>query len=302
MPGEVHKWYIEHTTPGFANMFGVVSFLKSYRTQYQEMEIAVTPDFGRILILDGKIQSSEYDEYMYHEALVHPAMLMCPAPRRVLVIGGGEGATLREVFKHPMVERLVMVDLDQEVVEHCRELLESWHCGSFDDDRLELVFADAREYLENTDERFDVILSDVPEPVEGGPAMKLFTRQYFELLKNHLTENGFVTLQAGFFSLPFIEMHSAILNTMKPVMGFCRSYRAFIPSFNADWSFIMASPQQLELLTDHQYDQAIDERKLTLDFFDGTTAIGMFAVPKDIRRRLESETTVIDDDHLLTIY
>jgi len=100
MPYEEHKWFIEHTSPATAHMFGVENFVRSFRTNYQQVEIADTSVFGRILILDGKIQSSAFDEYIYHEALVHPAMLMCPNPRRVLVIGGGEGATLREVLKH----------------------------------------------------------------------------------------------------------------------------------------------------------------------------------------------------------
>lgn len=302
MSYEEHKWFIEHTSPGTAHMFGVTSFLRSFRTDYQQVEIADTELYGRILILDGKIQSSEFDEYMYHEALVHPAMLMCPAPRRVLVVGGGEGATLREVFRHPMVEKLVMVDLDQKVVEQCRELLGSWHQGSFDDKRLELVYADARDYLENIDDRFDVIISDVPEPVEVGPATKLFTRQYFEMLKERLTETGLVALQAGDYGKPFIEAHSAIYNTIKQVMPFARSYRSFIPSFNTEWGFIVAAPYKLDLPTTFMFDTLIAERNLTLNYFDGITAKGMFSIPKDIRNIIDNETRIIDDDNLFTTY
>ncbi|MBW6464252.1 MAG: fused MFS/spermidine synthase [Firmicutes bacterium] len=302
MPYEEHKWFIEHTSPGTAHMFGVTNFLRSFRTDYQQVEIADTELFGRILILDGKIQSSEFDEYMYHEALVHPVMLMCPAPRRILVIGGGEGATLREVFRHKMVERLVMVDLDQKVVEQCRELLGSWHQGSFDDKRLELIYADARDYLENNDERFDVIISDVPEPVEQGPATKLFTRQYFGMLKDRLTETGLIALQAGDFGKPFIEAHSAIYNTIRQVMPFTRSYRSFIPSFNTDWGFIVAAPYNMDLPTTFMFDSLIAERGLSLDYFDGITAKGMFSIPKDLRLILENESAIIDDDNLITTY
>lgn len=302
MPYEEHKWFIEHTSPGTAHMFGVSSFLRSFRTDYQQIEIADTELFGRILILDGKIQSSEFDEYMYHEALVHPVMLMSPAPRRVLVIGGGEGATLREVFRHKMVERLVMVDLDQKVIEQCRELLGSWHQGSFDDKRLELIYADARDYLESNDERFDVIISDVPEPVEQGPATKLFTRQYFSMLKERLTEKGLIALQAGDFGKPFIGAHSAIHNTIRQVMPFTRSYRSFIPSFNTEWGFIVAAPYNMDLPTTFMFDSLIAERSLILDYFDGITAKGMFSIPKDLRVILENENVIIDDDNLITTY
>ncbi len=302
MPAEEHKWFIEHTSPGTAHMFGVVNFLKSMRTEYQQVEVADTTQFGRILILDGKIQSAEYDEYIYHEALVHPAMLICPAPRRVLVTGGGEGATLREVLRHPTVEKLVMVDLDREVVEICRELLTSWHQGSFDDRRVELHFMDARQYLEETDQLFDVILSDIPEPVEAGPALKLFTRQYFELISKRLVAGGAFALQAGDCGLPFIEAHSAILNTIRQVMPLALPYRAFIPSFNTEWGFILAAAEGREMPAAEALDLLIQERRLDLRYFDGETAGSIFALPKDIRARLAAETRTIDDDNLISVY
>ncbi len=297
-----HKWFIEHTSPGTAHMFGVTNFLKSRRTAYQQVEVADTELFGRILILDGKIQSSEYDEYIYHEALVHPAMLVCPAPRRVLVTGGGEGATLREVFRHPSVEKLVMVDLDQEVVEICRELLTSWHQGSFDDKRLELLFMDAREYLEQTDQLFDVIISDVPEPVEASPALKLFTQQYFDLIKKHLAPGGLFSMQAGDYGLPFIEAHSAIYNTVRRVMPFSLSYRSFIASFNTEWGFIIAGAEENEFPKAEVINRLIKKRGLDLRYFDGETARSMFSLPKDIRKRLAAESRVIDDHNLITIF
>lgn len=302
MPSEEHKWFIEHTSPGTAHMFGVINFLKSMRTKYQQVEVADTELFGRILILDGKIQSSEYDEYIYHEALVHPAMLVCPAPRRVLVTGGGEGATLREILKYPSIEKLVMVDLDPEVVEICRELLTSWHRGSFEDQRVELIFMDARQYLQETDQLFDVIISDVPEPVEESPALKLFTRQYFELIGNHLTPGGSFALQAGDYGLPFIEAHSAIYNTIKQIMPFTRSYRAFVPSFNTEWGFILAAAEDHQLPEGENLDRLIKERSLELRYYDSETSRSIFALPKDIRARLAAETRIIDDDNLIAVY
>jgi spermidine synthase len=302
MSYEKHKWFVEHTSPATAHIFGIENFIASFKTKYQQVEIADTEIYGRILILDGKIQSAETDEYVYHEALVHPAMLLCPAPRRVLVIGGGEGATLREVLKHPTVEELVMVDLDQEVVELCQKYLQSWHRGSFADSRLQLIYMDARKYLENSNESFDVIISDVPEPVEQGPALKLFTKQYFDLIKVHLAENGIFSMQAGDFSLPFLAMHSAINNTIRQVMLFVRSFRAYVPSFNTEWGFVIASPRQENLFSDIQFDNLIKKRSLSLKYFNGETAVGMFAIPMDIRSHLDNETKIIDDQNLLTIY
>ncbi|MGM0652315.1 MAG: fused MFS/spermidine synthase [Bacillota bacterium] len=302
MPNEEHKWLIEKTSPTTAHMFGIERYVKNYKTAYQDVEIAESSFFGRLLILDDKIQSAEHDEYIYHEALVHPAMLMCPSPRRVLFTGGGEGATLREIFKHPSVENVVMVDLDQEVVELCKEYLQYWHQGSFEDKRLELLFMDARQYLEETDQVFDVIISDIPEPVEEGPAVKLFTRQYYALIKRRLAAGGTVSLQAGDCALPFIEVHSAINHTIRQEMPFVHSYKAFIPSFNTEWGFILAAPYDKILANEEIFNDKIMERNLELYFFDGETSAGMFLLPKDIRERLANEKAVLDDDNLLTVY
>ncbi len=302
MPSEKHKWYIDHTSPVTAHIYGIENYIKSFKTRYQQVEIADSEMFGRILFLDGKVQSAETDEYIYHEALVHPAMLMHPAPQRVLVIGGGEGATLREILKYQGVKELIMVDLDQEVVENCRKYLESWHQGSFDDNRVTLYFMDAREYLENENKAFDVIISDVPEPVEEGPALKLFTKQYFGLIKSRLTEKGIFSLQAGDTSMPFIASHSAINNTLSKVMPFVRPYRAFVPSYNTEWGFILSAPFKSELPAEEEFDRLVEERNLELQYFDGETARAMFAVPKDMRKRLDDEPRVIDDDHVMPIY
>jgi len=302
LPSEKHKWYLDHTSPGTAHMYGIENYIISFQTGYQQVEIADTEMYGRILFLDGKVQSAESDEYIYHEALVHPAMLMCPAPQRVLVIGGGEGATLREVLKHPSVEQLIMVDLDREVVVKCRTYLESWHKGSFDHEKVTLHFMDAREYLENERDPFDVIISDVPEPVEEGPALKLFTTQYFALIKSRLSKHGVFSLQAGDTCLPLIDSHSAINNTIKKVMPFVKPYRAFVPSYNTEWGFILAAPYKAELPSEHAFNHLLQERKLVLHYFDGETARAMFSVPKDMRRRLDEETKIIDDDNLMSIY
>ena len=118
------------------------------RSDFQDIEIVETEGYGRCLLLGGEVQSFEADEYIYHESLVHPAMLLHPAPRQVLVIGGGEGATLREVLRHRSVERAVMVDLDPQVIAAAREHLPSFHAGSFDDPRVRIEFADGRAFIE----------------------------------------------------------------------------------------------------------------------------------------------------------
>ena len=138
-------WFQEYLTPNLVQYVGVRERLFAGRTRYQQVEVLDTLDFGRTLILDGKTQSSEADEFVYHEALVHPAMVTHPNPESVFIAGGGEGATLREALAHGSVKSAVMVDLDGEIVDICRRFLPNHHRGAFDDPRVELHFADARQ-------------------------------------------------------------------------------------------------------------------------------------------------------------
>ena len=160
------------------------------RTRWQNVLIADTYNYDRVLMLDGAIQSAESDESLYHELLVQPAMLAHDEPRDVLIIGGGEGATLREVLSHASVRRAVMVDLDRELVELCREHLFQWHQGAFDDPRSELLTEDGRAYLERDPSLYDVVIIDVVDMLDNGPAQALYTRQFYELLHSRLRPGG----------------------------------------------------------------------------------------------------------------
>jgi spermidine synthase len=303
LPSNEHKWYIEYSSPYTAHIFTIEDYVIIAKTKFQQVEIADTYLYGRCLFLDGKIQSAAFDEYIYHEALVHPVMLIHPMPKRILVIGGGEGATLREVFKHPSVDQVVMVDIDQEVVELCRRHLRDWHRGSFEDSRLELHFADAREFIRQNETCYDIIISDLPEPVEDGPSVKLFTRQFYELVKDRLNPGGLLALQAGDFCLSYIKAHCAIYNTIKQVMPAVYSYHIYIPSFNSDWGFLIAARDgDLSAVTPELIDSRIAERQLDLRFYDGQTHRGMFSISLDIRNLRDRETTVIDDQEPFTIY
>src|SRR4051794_33786989 len=166
------------------------------QTQFQLLEIVDTLSHGRALYLDNKIQSAELDEFIYHEALVHPALILAGTPRRVFVAGGGEGATLREVLRYPSVERVVMVDIDAEAVQACRTHLRAWHQGAYDDPRVELVHADARQALAESAEQFDAIVVDITDPLTDGPSYRLFTREFYSLVAERLAPHGALAVQA----------------------------------------------------------------------------------------------------------
>lgn len=292
------KWFIEFTHPAQAHMHGVDSYIYCGQTKFQEVEIFDTSFFGRCLVLDGKIQSAQYDEYIYHEALIHPAMTIHPNPKEVMIAGGGEGAVLREILKHPMVEKAVMVDIDEEVVELCRRYLPAWNAGCFDHPKVELLFMDARKYLEDNQKKWDIIFLDLPEPLDDSPCYKLFTREFYNVVKERLKDNGIIALQAGNLSPMLFQCHGAIYNTLKQIFKNVDSYGVFIPSFDTNWGFIFASDSYSALEFDSQ---AIDERLKKrgieeLRFYDGLTHLHIFTLPKDLRALRDRETRIIEDD------
>ncbi len=295
-PEQPFLWYTETPTPYEQHNFSVKSFLFTGRTAFQSVAILDTHEYGKVLVIDGRTQSTEDDEYIYHEALVHPAMLTHPDPRSVLIIGGGEGATLREVLGYRSVERVVMVDIDRELVELCQKLLPEWNEGAFQDPRVELVFADGKEYVEQTRSAFDVILIDVCDALEAGPALSLYTESFYRQVRERLTPGGLLVVQAMELSGLDYKDHLAVRDTLLQVFSLVRSYSTFIPSFWAEWAFLIASdgpdPAALsrELLVEQLAGRGpagTENLGAALDFYDPDTHFRMFALPKDVKAALD---------------
>ena len=301
MPIKNFRWFIEALSPEEGHLHGIRRVLFSTQTPFQSLDIMELGSYGKALVLDGKVQSSLLDEFIYHETLVHPAMLVHPAPKQVFIVGGGEGATLREVLRHPTVERALMVDIDEEVVTRCKEFLPEWHKGSFDDPRAEVRFLDARQYLEETKERFDVIIIDISEPVEEGPAYLLFTKEFYQIVYRCLTDRGIIALQAGPVSLSDLSCFTAIHQTLLSVFPVVAPYWASIPSFALPWGFSVASkrPDPRDLGPE-AIDRLILERiGPDLLYYDGLTHQMSFLLPKYLRQRMEEEKRIIEDNHPL---
>jgi spermidine synthase len=298
------KWFLETTTPVEGHMHALVDVLAHTRTKFQTAEILQTASYGKCLVLDGRIQSSQADEFVYHEALVHPGLLAVEGvPARALVIGGGEGATLREILKYPSIRRAVMVDIDGAVVELCRRHLPEMHQGAFDDARTELRHEDARAYLEKTREPFDFISIDLVEPLEEGPACLLFTREFYTLVRDRLTPGGTMTMQAGMTKVGELDFYSAVHRTLREVFPVVAGYQTFVSCFGTPWGFIAATravdPRRQ---TREAVDALVAERvRGALDYWDGETHQHAFALPKHIRRAVEAQARVITDANPLIV-
>ena len=291
------KWLHDEISPDLVQIHSIKQVIYSGQTDFQSIRIVDTGSFGVCLVLDGKIQSSEIDEFIYHEALVHPAMLCHSNPKSVFIAGGGEGATLREVLAHNTVERATMLDIDSQVVDICRRFLPDLHQGSFDDSRVVIRFEDARDYLQKTNDRFDVVIIDLVEPLEAGPACLLYTKEFYQLVRERLNRNGILSVQSGASSWTNLHNFAAIINTLKSVFSIVCPYQVYVPSFVDLWGFATASDSIDPVkLSSGEIDSRISVRlPKKLKSYDGIGHCALFTLPKHIRHQLAITRRIITD-------
>ena len=291
------KWFVESVYPDLAVMLRIRKAFYSGETAFQKVEVLESDVFGRSLVLDGKTQSTEKDEFVYHESLVHPAMLCHPNPKSVFIGGGGEGGTLREVLAHNTVEQATMLDLDREVVELCRRYLPNHHQGSFDDPRTNLLYRDARTFLEEAGDGFDVIILDLVDPLEGGTAYLLYTDEFYRIAKSRLNPGGILVTQSGPAGLlSYEECFTTIYNTLSNVFAHTAAAQVHVPAFETLWGFTLASDSPLLHPPEESIDGLLSARvKKELKHYDAETHRGMFALPKHLRNGFRSETRINRD-------
>ncbi|MEO0587327.1 MAG: polyamine aminopropyltransferase [Planctomycetota bacterium] len=231
-------WFTERHHDEYSYGFALAERLVDRRTAFQHVEIAQTRHFGRMLVLDGAVQLVESMEFVYHESLVHPAMTLHPNPRRVLVVGGGDGGTAREALRHPTVDHLDMVDIDGELVALCREYLPTLNAGCFDDPRLALHHADGAAFLGPDADPYDVILTDFTDPV--GPAETVYQSSFFESLRAALAPGGLLGWQCeSVILLP--DWHRRVADLVGSVFPATRLYHQYVQMYGGLWSFAIAA-------------------------------------------------------------
>lgn len=297
------KLFLDSVSSSYGFYYKIVREIVSLQTAFQKAEIVELELFGKSLILDGKIQSTLKDEFIYHEALVHPAMLSHPSPERVCVIGGGEGATLREVLKHRSVREAVMVDIDEEVVRLCEEHLPEMHGGSFKDKRVKLFFEDGRKFLEKERDLYDVIIMDSTDPLQEGPSYLLFTVEFFQMAKSKLSSNGVIVVQSNSACIIETDCFTALNRTMREVFPDVRAYSVFVPSFGLQWGFNLAGKASLlDVEEKEKLDEEIKKRiHGPLKFLSGDAIRSIFSLPKMIQEALVKEERIIRDSKPLYV-
>ncbi|CAA2942098.1 thermospermine synthase ACAULIS5 [Olea europaea subsp. europaea] len=257
----------------------------------------------QVLVIDGKMQSAEVDEFIYHESLIHPALLCHSNPKTVFIMGGGEGSAAREALRHKSIDKVVMCDIDQEVVDFCRKHLTA-NQEAFRNIKLNLVINDAKAELEDRDEKFDIIVGDLADPVEGGPCYQLYTKSFYEnILKPKLTDNGVFVTQAGPAGVfTHKEVFSSIYNTIKQVFKYVLAYTAHVPSFADIWGWVIASDQPL-CIEAAKLDKKISERiDGELLYLNGASFVSSTILNKTITKTLKNETHIYTEDNARFIH
>jgi len=271
-------WFNEQNTPGYSVQWKVIQQLHKETTPFQELMIVELAEWGRTLILDGAVQYTEKDEFIYHEMIAHVPLMSHPRPEKVLIIGGGDGGTLREVLKHPQVAGVDMVEIDQRVVETSKVFLPGVASG-FDDPRTRLIIDDGIKYVHETKQKYDVILVDSSDPV--GPAIELYSRPFYQDIYQALADDGILVVQSE-SPLYYGQLFDSIVGNLKDIFPITRVYLATVPTYvSGPWSFTAASKT---------YDpmQIADDTAIIdgLKYYNKQIHQAAFALPQFILERL----------------
>ena len=258
------------------------TLIDALQTPYQLIEVFDTPNLGKLMRIDGANMTSEGDEFFYHENLVHPAAITHPAPRSVLIIGGGDGGSSEEILKHPSVERVVLVELDQGVIDMAKKHLSAIHRNVFADPKLDLRILDGETFVRTTKAQFDLIYLDLTDP--AGPAAELYTPSFYAELKRALAPGGALVLHIGSpFSHPDRVRNS--LAHLQAVYARVTPYFVQIPTYGSAWGFVVAAesldPRELTAVDVNRclQDRAIADRQ----FYNAETHHAMMALPEYVK-------------------
>ena len=288
MPKTEHwQWYVEESAPTEQHHHAIEHVYYAGRSDFQQVAVISTPVFGKMLVLDGDTQSSQHDEKIYHETLVHPAMAGADDRSDVLILGGGEGATLREVLRRSDVRRCTMVDIDGLVVDLSKKFLPEWSDGAFDDPRARVIVGDALQFMRDDHDRYGVIISDLTEPLEDSPSNILFNDEVFTSIKGRLADGGIYVLQASTLAFHNLSLHCKMARTLRQHYAYVASFFHYVPAFDTDWAFLACSDRiDLSTLTEEAVNAYCSGLKGENFFYDGETHERLFSLPLYVRKAL----------------
>lgn len=279
-------WYTEKHTKDVHFSIKVEKQLASVQSDFQRIDVFWTPEFGNILTLDGCLMVTEKDEFIYHEMITHIPMAVNPNIKKVLVIGAGDGGTIRELTRYETIEEIHLVEIDEMVVEVCREHLPSTAC-KLDDKRVKIYFEDGLKFVRTKENMYDLIIVDSTDPF--GPGEGLFTKAFYGNCFKALTEDGILVNQheSTYYDSYSQAMKRAHLR-IKELFPICKVFQAHIPTYpSGHWLFGFASKKYHPI-------KDFDEKKwndlnLKTRYYNTELHKGSFAIPNYVKEQLEDE-------------
>jgi spermidine synthase len=276
-------WFIENYEDRASLGIKADGKIVDEQSPYQRIEIYETPYFGKLLTLDGFAMLSEKGEFVYHEMMAHPALCSHPDPKQVLVIGGGDGGVVREVLKHTSVQRVVLCEIDERVTRVCQEYLPTV-ASSLNDSRVDLVFQDGFDYLNQFKDTFDVIITDSTDPI--GPAAKLFKETYYRLVKKALKPDGIMISQSESAWL-YEDILKGMTREICLVFKHVKTYRAEVPVYPPGFMITFGSDQ-------HRLENFDRKRSTNLSescrYYDSDIHLSALVLPKFARELVYNQS------------
>ncbi|ACM60414.1 spermidine synthase [Caldicellulosiruptor bescii] len=268
---EMELWFTEQQTPDLGFTCKITKTIYTAKTQYQDLAILETKQFGRMLVLDGAVQTTIADEFCYHELISHVPLFTHPNPKKVAVIGGGDGGVIREILKHDEVEKAYLIEIDREVIEASKKYLPEISCA-LDDERAEVIITDGIKFVSENKNMFDVIIVDSTDPV--GPAVGLFQDSFYKAVFECLKEDGLFVAQT---ESPFYDQDliKNVFHAVKSIFPITRLYLGFIPTYPSGlWSFTLGSKKYDPLEVDVSRIKRIDTK-----YYNPELHKALFALP-----------------------
>jgi spermidine synthase len=279
-------WTEEYNEVQAALSFKTKDVLYQGKSKYQQIDVIDTYGFGKVMLIDGKVMVTEKDEFVYHEMIAHVPINVHPNPQRVLVVGAGDGGTLREILKHSEVKELDLVEIDKTVADVSKKFFPKLAVG-YDDSRVSCHWVDGVEYIKSCDKTYDLIIIDSTDPF--GPGEGLFTTEFYQNTYNLLSNNGILVNQSESpqWETNYVKGIYKKLHTIFPIFTM---YQAFIPTYpSGHWLFSFAS-KTLDPIEDQKPNRWL-EKKIDTKYYNPEVHKAAFALPNFIKKMFEESLT-----------
>ena len=273
--------------------------LYSGKSEYQQIDIVELVEYGKCLILDGKHQFAQADEFIYQEAITHAPLCLHSSPKEILIIGAGGGNALREALKHPTIESIVVVDIDKQVVDKCREYIGSDQ-GAFNDPRTKLIIEGGAAYLQETERKFDCILVDSTTPTPGSIASELYSPIFVKQAWRKLNDGGMLCGFQSNANFLFLDSHCIIRHMLEEVFTNVLSYMMYCPFYAISYLLtISVKNMSVDPFNVEYIKSRVEPIRSKLRFYDEVTHLHMFNLPKYVRDAIAGSKTDVDLNNLI---